>query len=856
MSDRMRGLSFEELCRFAVKWKKSFFSVQSSQYYVPDPNHRVEYMGETLDTPVGAAAGPHTQLSQNIITAWLCGARYIELKTVQVLDELDVSKPCIDMEDEGYNCEWSQELTLAESFHEYCNAWIICHYLSEQLHNPGFVFNLSVGYDLKGIMSEKVQSFMDRIEDAGDFIRAKQKSIADKYPEIASVNVPDRISKSVTLSTMHGCPPDEIEKIGRYLTEKRHLDTVIKLNPILLGEKRLRKILNKDLDYRAKVPKSAFGHDLKYEQAVEIIKRLKKSAAKANVHFGVKLSNTLECEIRRDVLSKKEKMVYMSGRALHPITVNLAYELKKTFSGDIDLNFSGGADCFNISGLIECGLYPVTVCSDILKPGGYTRLAQYMKEISSFFGNKGPDGYLKDTDKSRLLEKLGKYAGEVSADGYYRKDRFVSKSIKTERRLPVFDCADAPCMRTCPAGQDVPAYMNFTALKKFDEAALVICNTNPVPNITGMICDHICQYKCTRQNIDESLHIRMIKRFINENTELPSAKSAEKSAGKKAAVIGAGPSGLGCSLWLRKYGWEVDCYEAEKEAGGIVRNIIPDFRMDKKYLEDDIKRAEKAGVNFIFGHKTGKKELDSFKDKYDAVYLAAGAGRDKLPGIKGEDNPNVYGALQFLSGLKNNDHLKIKGDVCIIGGGNSAMDAARAALRTADGKVHIVYRRTVQEMPADREESLAALDEGAVLNELYAPLSVQNGKNGLILECQKMRLGPAGKDGRKRPVPVRNKRKTFNCAAVICAVGQITDADLLKGAYPPDRPEYREGDVLAGGDALRGPSSIIRAAADGINAARTITGVSETVEKSGKKISLKKHSAKLAVRTFSERINE
>ncbi len=858
MSDRMRGLSFQELCRYASKWKKGFFCVNSDQYYRPDPFHRIAYRGDTLDTPVGVAAGPHTQLSQNIITAWLCGARYIELKTIQVLDELAVSKPCIDMEDEGFNCEWSQELTLTEAFHEYLNAWIICHYLAEQFNGdgPGFVFNFSVGYDLKGIMSEKVQSFLDRIENAGDYIRAKQKSVAEDYPEIASVRVPERISKSVTLSTMHGCLPEEIEKIGRYLIGKRKLDTTIKLNPTLLGEKRIREILNKNMDYPVKVPKQAFAHDLKYDQAVEIIKKLKKCAEKSDVHFGVKLSNTLECENRRNIFSKKEKTVYMSGRALHPVTVNLAYELRKSFSGDLDISFSGGADCFNISKLLECGLFPVTVCSDILKPGGYTRLPQYMEKISSYFGKTGPEEYLKNNDIGKTLENLEKYAFEVCGDVYYQKNRYISKNIKIERKLPVFDCARAPCMTACPAGQDVPAYMHFTAAKDYDNAASVICETNPMPNTTAMICDHVCRYKCTRQNIDDALHIRMIKRFIISNAELPPVKAGSTPAGKKAAVIGAGPSGLGCSLALRKYGWDVDCYEAEKDAGGIVRHVIPGFRMDEKHLDTDIKRAEKAGVHFIFSYKTGRKELDSFKKKYDAVYLAAGAGMDRFLGIKGEDTQNVIGALDFLGRLKKDEHFRINGNVCIIGGGNSAMDAARAALRITDGKVHIVYRRTVLEMPADREEFLAAIEEGAVLNELYSPLAIRKGKKGLMLECGKMRPGPAGKDGRRSPVPVKNKSRTFLCTAVISAIGQQSDPELVKGTYSPDKQNYKQGDILSGGDALRGPSSIIRAAADGRDAARTIAGVSETVNKPGGLVKLKKHSAILACKTFSEPVNE
>ena len=248
-----------------------------------DPFRMVRY-GKLLETPLGVAAGPHTQLAQNIIAAWLTGARYIELKTIQVLDELEVTKPCIDMTDEGYNCEWSQELKLDRSFNEYLNAHILLYVLKDRLgrqgEEAGWIFNMSAGYNLEGIMTPSVQRFFDRMENCPEELAAKIERLVRIYPRIKKLKIPSRISDNLTVSTMHGCPPDEVEKIGRYFIEARGYHTTIKLNPTLLGPERLRGILNDMLGFETVVPDEAFGHDLKYNQGEAIIRNLTKAAQK------------------------------------------------------------------------------------------------------------------------------------------------------------------------------------------------------------------------------------------------------------------------------------------------------------------------------------------------------------------------------------------------------------------------------------------------------------------------------------------------------------------------------------------------------------------------------------------------
>ena len=209
----------------------------------------------------------------------------------------------------------------------------------------------------------------------------KIKQLELLYPKIREVNIPDQISDNVTLSTMHGCPSNEIEKICRYLIEERKLHTSLKLNPTLLGKESLRNILNTKLGFNVTVPDEAFEHDLKYDDAITIINSLKQSADKSGVEFGLKLTNTLETSNSTNWLPEKEKMVYTSGRALHPISINLAARLQNDFNGELDISFSAGVDAFNVAETLACNLKPITVCSDLLKPGGYLRLTQYLEEI-------------------------------------------------------------------------------------------------------------------------------------------------------------------------------------------------------------------------------------------------------------------------------------------------------------------------------------------------------------------------------------------------------------------------------------------------------------------------------------------
>ncbi len=828
-----------------LEQRDEIFGIGREQFFVPgtDQPFRTYRYGELLETPLGVASGPHTQLAQNIVAAWLTGNRYIELKTIQVLDELDVTKPCIDMTDEGYNCEWSQELKLDESFNEYLNAFILLHILRDRLgfagEEAGFIFNMSAGYELEGIHSPAVQNFFDRMENCSEPLAAKIEQIAAIYPRVKELTIPTQISRSLTISTMHGCPPDEIEKIARYFIEERGYHTTIKLNPTLLGPTRLRAILNDNLGFDIDVPDLAFDHDLKYPDGIKMIRALMESAAANGVEFNVKLTNTLETTNIDQALPKSEAMCYMSGRALHPISINLAARLQEEFAGALDLSFCAGVDTFNVLDTLGCGMSPVTVCSDVLKPGGYARVSQYAEMVLVGMAAVSADSLDDlvcswagmDDPRQAALSNLKHYAVDVLDRGRYVKDLFPYQNVKTKRFLPTFDCAAAPCVTSCGASQDVPRYMDFTARGDFENAYCTILASNPFPNMQGMVCDHPCQYKCTRLNYDSPLLIREIKRFIAESQQQEIELVCEPDTGKSVAIIGAGPSGLSAAFFLRLEGYRVEIYESKDFVGGMASDGIPVFRLDAAGLQKDIDRILALGVTLHTGVKVDREQFDLLRSSHDFVYVAIGAQGSSTLDIPGAEVDGVFDHLDFLSSVRRGDTPEIGRKVIIIGAGNSAMDAARTAKRLvgAEGEVSIVYRRSRRQMPADHEEIVATLEEGVCIVELAAPESVIVADGRVTgMEVATMKLGAPDDSGRRSPVKVQGKNHNLTADSIIVAIGQRVELDFVPGGrLDVDSYSLKSNIecVYAGGDVVD-VSSLIHAIGHGRRACYSIIAAS------------------------------
>ena len=837
MSDQMRPLPFDRLLSWILtelKHNDSIFGIHKSLFFTPkkDAPYSTELFGDYLTTPIGPAAGPHTQLAQNIVSAWLSGGRFIELKTVQIMDELEIPRPCIDMADEGYNVEWSQELKLEQSANEYVKAWVLIHILRRVLgfeKTPfGTIFNMSVGYDLAGIKQPRMQKFMDTLEDASEPIAEIKETLKSQFPEFADIEVPNRLINSVTLSTMHGCPPDEIEEISRYLIEARGLHTFVKLNPTLLGKDTVMRILHDDLGYREiDIPDQVFEKDLQYDRAVELINSLKEVAARRGVTFGVKLSNTLAMSNHRKVLPGEE--MYMSGRALYPITMNLFRKLMHEFDGDLYVSYAGGADALNVVDILSCGALTVTAASDLLKPGGYSRLRQYIENIEQAMKSRGAQS-LADLAKDKL-ETLDRAAQAALADRRYKKSYHPYGLPKVGSGLDYFDCITAPCAEACAVHQDVPEYAWWIGKGEYNKALAVILARNPLPGVTGYVCTHLCQERCTQDNYEGPIEIRALKRFVVEHGKVFLPRPERKS-GRKVAVIGSGPSGLAAAYFLALNGVAVTIYEAKDHPGGML-NLAPIFRLPRTVIQEDIDRILGLGVDLQLSTPVKSPPEELLRQGYDAVYIAAGFPRDATLDLPGFSGDGVYTALDFLERLAWGERPNLGPRVAVVGGGNTAMDAARAAARLTGRPVTVLYRRTRAEMPAAPAEVEDLLTEGNELMELVSPVRVIRTDGRITaIECVRNALGTPDASGRRRPVPIAGSEFQVPIDSVILAIGQKPDVSFLDGssvslkkngaiAVDPETGQAAPG-IYAGGDVVRGPAIIIQACADGKRAAEAI----------------------------------
>ena len=824
MSELMIPIPFKELMNWIMteyRQEGSVFGVHRP--YVAGEKSLPIFGGERIETPFGPAAGPNTQLAQNIIAGYFAGARFFELKTVQKVDGADlaacISRPCILAEDECYNCEWSTELYVQQAYEEYVKAWCACHILSRVcgLGQPdGFVFNMSVGYDLEGIKGPKIDKYLNEMMDASgtpifqECIQVLREMFPGEEDLIAAI--PARISHSVTVSTLHGCPPDEIERIASYLITEKGLHTFVKCNPTLLGYRSARDILDgMGYDYIAFGEKH-FNEDLQYADAIPMFRRLLALAGERGLEFGLKLSNTFPVDVKQSELPSEE--MYMAGKSLFPLTIEMARRVSKEFDGRLRLSYSGGADFFNIDKLFQCGIWPITMATTELKPGGYQRFTQIGEKLEALAFHPFTQ---VDVNKVEAL------ALAIREDKYHVKAVKPLPRRKLYSKVPLVDCFTAPCKGGCPIGQDIPEYIELCRQGDYAAALKVILEKNPLPFITGTICAHHCMDKCTRTFYDRSVQIRDTKLVAAERGYSKVMAQLKTPTpvydGKKVAVIGGGPTGMAAAYFCARAGVPTTLFEREAALGGVVRYVIPDFRISDEAIERDAALMRKMGVEVLLS--TPAPSVEELKRQgYTHILFAVGAwkpGRLDIPG-------NVKPVIAWMRAVKTGKREAL-GHVAVVGGGNTAMDAARLALRVGAESSTLVYRRTKKYMPADAEELELAMADGVKFLELVSPVEQKDGK----LLCRKMKLGEPDASGRRSPVDT-GETVEIPCDTVISAVGEQVDDDEL-AAYgihmgEKGRPSFATNlpGVYTAGDVFRGPATVVEGIADAAAFAEEVVG--------------------------------
>lgn len=395
------------------------------------------------------------------------------------------------------------------------------------------------------------------------------------------------------------------------------------------------------------------------------------------------------------------------------------------------------------------------------------------------------------------------------------------------------DCV-APCVMTCPANIDIQLYLRHAANGNFEAALQVIKDSNPFPVVCGRVCPHPCEAQCRRNLVDSPVAINHVKRFVADRdieSKTPWSPSKKTASGKKVAIVGAGPSGLTAAYYSAVNGHDVTVFERQPYAGGMMRYGIPEYRLPKATLDEEIDIIKSLGVKIMTEKALGTHiRLEDLRRDFDAVYLAIGSWRATPMQLEGENLTGVWLGIQYLEQVTKGLTIQL-GDTVIIGGGNTAIDCARTALRKGAKSVKLIYRRTQEEMPAEPYEVEEALHEGVEMLFLMAPNKIETAGDRKIIRCIKMQLGEADRSGRRRPVPIEGSDEIIEADTIIGAIGQSTNTQFLYNDLPVKLNKWgdieingrsfqtSEQNIFAGGDCVTGPATVIQAVAAGRHAA-------------------------------------
>ena len=472
---------------------------------------------------------------------------------------------------------------------------------------------------------------------------------------------------------------------------------------------------------------------------------------------------------------------------------------------------------------------------------GTKRMLEILERITKGQGVPG------DIEK---LERLGKVIKDTALCGLgqtapnpvlstikYFRDEYEEHINDKYCRAGV--CADmfiSPCENACPAGVNVPGYIALIAAGRIQDAYNLIRMENPFPSVCGRVCTHPCESRCRRAQLDDPVAIMDLKRYAaDEAMKIPGGQEhlILPRKGKSVGIVGAGPSGLTCGYYLARLGYDVTVYESEDVPGGMLSYAIPEYRLPKAILQREIDVLKESGVTIKTGTEIGKDILfDDIKAAHDAVYIATGTQISKKVGIDGEDKKGVFHGLDFLREANLGRLTEVKGKVAVIGGGNTAIDASRVALRLGAEEVHIIYRRSEEDMPAEKREIADAVEEGVTVHTLLSPIAFLGDEKVTHVQCKKMTLSGFDTSGRKVPQET-DEIIAFPVDMVIPAVSQYSDLPFVKkedveltgwGTFVVDKSSRMTSidGVFAGGDVVRGPDAVITAIADGKAAASNI----------------------------------
>jgi len=832
MGSVMKPIPFPQLInRIQNEYKNtgSVFGIRKEKFFHPS-SCNFDFFEKKISVPVGVSAGPFTQLAQNILAVYLAGARIITLKTVQTMDGEElrkaVAKPSINALREGYNVEWSTELTVSQAMEEYIKAWFLCHIFAVEFNiseKADVIFSMSSGYSLEGIRAKKMDDFIEGMKDARNteiWQRCYEQTAAvvssfSYFTKADLDSISPEISNRMVISTFYSCPKDEIEKIIIYFLGQKSLHTLVKCNPTLLGYEKCRELLD-EMGYNdISFTDNYFNSDLQLKDAVKILRHMKSLASKIHLGFGVSLTNTFPVEIKKNELSGKE--MYLSGRALFPLSLYTAEKIAESLHAEIPIFYTGGVDFFNIKDILETGIKPVTMVTNLLKSGGPERLHQLAQIAEK----------IEVDDRGINIRALHALCGNVLNQNRYKKDSRPPVK-KISGGLPVFDCAKAPCAQRCPARMKIPDYLAAVSAGLYEEAFRIMYNDNTSLAITGNICNHECQSNCRRNDYDDPLQIRKAELLaVNhaQKTFIESLKGPELKTGDSAAVIGAGPAGIAAAVFLRRNGTAVTVYEKRDKPYGSVQYLIPSFLISNEAILNDYQLAVKTGVDFVF-NVPENFSITELKKKHKFVVIACGAWKNADSVLK-KGQEELLDSVKFLEESKKTDYsLNLGKKVAVIGGASTAVNCARAAKRNKGvDSVTIIYRRTKEYMRAGTEELEQALAEKISILELLSPHSLEDGV--LVCDVNSLEFDSLG----SRILKTTGEKQRLHFDTVINAAGARVDSGLfslnhirLNGHLPVtnNNLESSVSDVYIAGNCRTGSCKTVNAIADGKTAAFNI----------------------------------